>query len=62
MDNFNLILKIVWAVLGWLFKGKESKDKEVAQVQKEITDAFKIKDKKEKASRINSIICDINNM
>lgn len=62
MENLGLILKLAWAIVRFFFSKKEAKDNEVAQVQKEINAAFKIKDKKIKASRLNSLIEHINTM
>lgn len=60
MENLGYILKIIWAVIKFLFKKKEEKDVKVKDIKKEIDNAFKIKDKRKKASAINNIIARIN--
>lgn len=62
MSTFKLILNIVWAIVKFCCRKGESKANEVQVVKKEIGNAFKEKDKRKKAARINSIINHINSM
>ena len=53
---FNGILQIILLVLREVFEIKAEKRAERKVLRKEATDAFKIKDKKARASRLNSIV------
>lgn len=61
-SNLALILGIVWAFLKWLTRRGDAKDKEVGEIQMEIAEAFKIKDKREKASRLNALVQRLNKL
>ena len=52
----NAILQIVLLVFKEIFELKKEKREERKALRKEATDAFKVKDKKLRASRINSVV------
>jgi len=62
MDKFGLILKIVWSVLKFIFRKSDAKEDKVNTIQKEMDDAFKIKDKAERVSKVNNLINRINRL
>ena len=54
--QFQLIIKVVFLFFSrWLELDKAKREKK-KELNKEIVDAVKIKDKKERASRLNSVV------